>query len=300
MLLADPSELRFGSRLPDALRQAAKPCPGLEERTGADLLLSPLSMPHGNERLLRRHAEAGILVQRKTGGDLSASITDGRLSRSLAKMLEWTSRPWLAFVGHLDNRGGLGFIDGRETLAYASMQGALDWWQVRGGYLSLLSDDAALVDWIGRWPAKLKAIEEHPEKVLYRKPDQSLVIDNKLGLLLALPGLGPERARALYEAARGSLARALVILTSDSGAEVRGIGEGTKHAARKWLSIGGWEQLTLVDERLLPDLMKFTLGHDWEEGAPLYAKLASGLGVECVGFDSWEDWLEDLSKSEGQ
>jgi ERCC4-type nuclease len=294
MLLADPSELRFGSRLPDALRHAAKSCPNLEEQTGADLLLSPLRLPFGTNELLKRHVEAGLLIQRKTGLDLSSSITDGRLFHSLYKMLQWTERPWLVVVGHLENRGSSGFIDGRETLSYSAIQGALDYYQIRGGYLSLLHDDEAFVEWVNHCPAKLKAVADNPEKVLYRKPLQTLAEDQKLGMLLALPGLGPERARALYEAARGSLARALIILTADSGMEIRGIGEGTRQAVRKWLSIGGWEQLALVDERLLPDLMEFTLEHDWEKGAPLYAKLASGLGVECVGFDSWDDWLEDL------
>ena len=301
MLFADPTELRTTSLLPIALQKQAKECVGLEERTGADLLVSPLSLPSaGSDALLRRHAEAGVLIQRKSGNDLPSSITDGRLTKSLHKMLEWSSRPWLAFVGELTKQYDRCFIDGRETLPYASVIGALDWWQVRGGYLTLLSDAQGFTKWVQGWEGKLKALGEHSEKVVLRVPQQALTVDKRAGMLLNLPNLGPEKAKAVLAAARkegGGVAAALCLLTNRHGSGVKGIGKGITKSSRDWLGIEEGHQLSIVDEALLADVMEFLMSaEDFVNAATLYAALAEWTGVPFSGEGDWKSWAEEMRK----
>jgi len=307
MLLADPSELRKQSRLPLALRKAAAPCKFLEERTGADLLVSTLNLPATSDKLLRRHCQDGLLIQRKTAGDFAASITDGRLYRSLHKMLQWSPHPWLAVVGRIENRNGYGFVDGVETLQYNALMGALDYWQLRGGYYSILSNDDGFARWVLKWPERLEAVAANPEHIVTRTPSQELLEDNRVGFLAMLPGLGRGRARALLDASAsaedaegqgGNLARALCIVTNRHGSGVRGIGEGTVKSVRDWLSIGEGQQLAVVDERLLADMLEGAF--DWMEAdpakaAPLYAHLADWLGLPCTeAEDGWRGWLKEV------
>ena len=124
----DPSETRKGTKMPVDAQEIFIELPGLEERTGADFLLSSLQMPAANDALLRRHCEAGILVQRKSGLDLPSSIIDGRLSHSLGKMLEWCKRPWLLIVGNLTEQSGKVSVGGSPSnLTYGQVIAAVDW-----------------------------------------------------------------------------------------------------------------------------------------------------------------------------
>src|SRR4030042_3613441 len=91
-ILVDASETRTTSLLPDLGGRLTK---GLEELTGADLMVSPLSLPACNQAMIKKHIEAGcLLVQGKWSmGDLEDSIHDeGRLS-ALARMAECGATP---------------------------------------------------------------------------------------------------------------------------------------------------------------------------------------------------------------
>jgi ERCC4-type nuclease len=304
MLFADPSELRAATRLPPALQKSARPCPDLEKRTGADLLVSPLTIPATSDDLLRRHCQAGVLIQRKTGGDLAASIIDKRLEHDLVRMLEWTDRPWLVTVGTIENRNGKAFIDGRATMSYAAITGSLDWWQFRGGYLTQLVDDGSLINWIGAWLRKLESLEANPEKTIHRDPIQSIVLNPKTGMLMALPGLGEERSTTLLRAASNRLAKALEIITGQE-TYVEGIGPETRRAVREWLSMGEHERLAVVNERLLALTVQGCLeltGHKdvrvVEIAGALHSAAMHIAGLWNKGYrtEGWEAWLEDWCK----
>jgi len=246
MLYVDPSESRYGSRLPDSVLERATELAGLEERTGGDILISPLPFPAASDNLLLRHCQAGLLVQRKSGQDLVNSITNGRLARSLLKMLGWTSRPWLVICARIDHHGDRATLDGREGLGYTAVLSALDWWQLRGGYLTILNGDGDLPKWLGGWLDKLRAISEEPIKILTRNPQQALAEDLQMSFLMALPGVGAERAKALLKAAGSPLA-ALQALVNGS-LSIEGIGQGTRESVREWLSMGQgrwWRRLGL-------------------------------------------------------
>lgn len=240
-IFADPSELRLGTRLPAALVEACTPLPQLEARTGADLLISPVRAPVTTDHLLRQHAQAGMLVQRKSGTDFTASITDGRLFHSLAKMLEWTELPWLVLTGAIENRNGQAFVDGWATLPYMAVIGALDKWQARGGYITWLSSDNDLVAWVGGRLDFLRSIQDQPTKRLYQ---QRIIEADRVRQVLAMfPGLGPVRVDALLDkmADTGSdvtLVQALCWLT-DYATDLSGtgIGEGTRRAVRQFCGL---------------------------------------------------------------
>jgi hypothetical protein len=66
----------------------------LEERTGADIVLSVWSAPATTDSLAWQHVRRGVGYQLKRGEDLVASIKDGRAMYQLSKMRkvweEWT------------------------------------------------------------------------------------------------------------------------------------------------------------------------------------------------------------------
>jgi ERCC4-type nuclease len=299
VLFVDPTETRSTSRLPQSVIDRAAVLPGLEDKTGADILVSPLSIPAASDTLLRRHTEAGLLVQRKSGGDLASSITDGRLARSLMKMLEWSPRAWLVVCARLDRIGERATLDGRETLGYSAIIGSLDWWQLRGGYYTTLTDDSALLAWLGGWMDRLRTLGENPIKVLVRNPQQSLAEDRQRSFLMALPGIGEERAGALLGAA-GSPLSALQRLVNGTS-HVPGIGKETREGCREWLSMDDGETLLRVPEGWV-DLVSCALlsviekgGPDRETAVKSYAALQESMGIECESEKGWTEWVNQTN-----
>jgi hypothetical protein len=97
LIYADPSELREGSALPKYMLELARPLPGLEAYTSADLLLSAedLVLERLDDSVLARTKLArlltrGLLIQRKTGSDIQNFITDHTLIAE--KMHPWCKR----------------------------------------------------------------------------------------------------------------------------------------------------------------------------------------------------------------
>ena len=166
-VFVDPTELRPGSRLPPAVAAVAEPLPQLEARTGADLLLSRLPIPISSDSLLKRHCEEGLLAQLKRWSDLQNAITtEQRLFREIFEMRNWTPRPWLVVSGLLfphQDKAVVGEIEqvspisngmvrmnaiGREGLAYAAVDAALDAFAYYGGYIKFLPDNDLLLPWL--------------------------------------------------------------------------------------------------------------------------------------------------------
>jgi len=128
-------------------------------------------------------------------------------------MLAWTDRPWLLFVGDIKcGANGNAIIDGFDSgFAYNAVQGALESWQLRGGYYTALSRDTLIAPWCARWLDKLGNLGE--ETVINRQVVQPIVgptddIARKLTVLSTLKHVGKEKAKRLLEH-YGTLAGAL-------------------------------------------------------------------------------------------
>lgn len=248
----DPSETKAGSRMPPAIIKVAKPIPALEAVTGADMLISPLRVPKlewitnalPHQLILRKHCQAGLLVQRKTGRDLASSVP--KLSLIRDKMLRWTDSPWLLFVGDLKcNSNGMAIIDGQDTrYEYAAVQGALTSWQrlkngQRGGCVTFLSRDGLVASWVDNQLSRLRLLQEHPERTVKRhfpRPPAGLDTDRAYTIrtLITCDEIGADKA-ALIADHCGSLAYSLVYLSEGEKCQLKGIGPKTFLAARRWL-----------------------------------------------------------------
>lgn len=245
----DQTESRVGTRLPDSVLQSGHSVIGLEAATGADLLLSTLSAPKLPGKLdpdsrphqvaLGKHLSSGMLIQRKSSRDMTGSIPE--LSHILQRMIA-TGCPlcWLLVTGDLAcNREGECIIDGKPTgFSYAAVIGSLDYWQLRGGYVTILQRDSLIPSWLNGWLARLADIQREPSKqVIRRTPRQLLVAPDWKSILCSLPGIGPTNAEDIAQCA-GTLALSLTLLSDLSNAGmVPGIGKGKIATVRKAMGL---------------------------------------------------------------
>lgn len=263
MIFIDPTELRETSLLGDLGNIPHQPLQDLEHYTGADLMLSPVDFPATTETLMRRHIEQGaILVQRKSGLDLTASIGE-RMGHSLTRMRAMGARQsqcLLLFIGVLTcNREDKAVVDGRDTFAsFWSVQGAISKWHDRGGVFESLSRASLMADWCRM---KLRHLKEYAEEPIHQvwpaKPDLTST-DNPLQLpqaindgrvtLATLPGLGPARVQAIWDYLQPdtTLATALCLLSNPEShiKDIDGIGPKTIQNVRQYLGLDEVMQLT--------------------------------------------------------
>lgn len=210
MILFDHSESRQRTRLPQNVIDAGHTLVGLEAETGADILLSPLDLPirelDGSEPsllILSKHIKAGLLIQRKTGRDAVNSIPD--YPSILQRMLEHTAYPWLVTVGmYASNRLGNVVVDGRDTLwSWNAYVGAIEAWQLRGGFYTNLSRDGQMLSWIQCWQERLKSelwkgCSEY--KLVERIPKQVIGAPSWVGTVMALGiGFGYDKVKFLED-----------------------------------------------------------------------------------------------------
>ena len=246
LILVDTTEERF---VPDNLKEYCRFVSGLEDLTGADFIITPLTIPSSNESLLRRHAEEGICVQRKTIGDFVQSLRDERIWFQLERMHKVTSRPYLLIIGDLKcNRDGKAIIDGRESdWEYSNIIAAEDWWEIRGGYgPRWLSREGLIYSWCYMWATRLENRNREDgwgKKVISRPIQQGIYEAPALQrTLLTFPGLGSEKAEAVYNRTvercgdvPPTLTDVLLVLQED---KIPGIGKGIKE---KLLRYVGWQ-----------------------------------------------------------
>jgi len=238
--------------MPSAIVKIAEPIPNLEAVTGGDMLISPLRKPRlewitnalPHQLILRKHCEAGRLIQRKTGRDLANSVP--RLSQIRDKMLRWTDSPELLFVGILKcDVNGMAIIDGQDShFSYAAIQGALTSWQrpkdgSRGGCVTFLSRDGLIAPWVDNQLARLRLLREHPERtVKQRFPRLPIGADTDrartLRTLAMCEEIGDDKAALILNHC-GSLAWSLAYLSEGKKQSLKGIGPKTFLAARRWL-----------------------------------------------------------------
>lgn len=184
----------------------AVPIPCLEELTGADLMVSPLTIPAATLTLIQRHIAAGaLLVQGKwSAGDLAASLVDERMLASLARMWEVGAsqvQRVLLYCGTVPTPG---------SPEYA----ALSKWADRGGRVE---PPLPSVSWVPAWcEMKLRHLAEYeaqPLRWVYgerakfntRPEDDPLQLlaevpaGDPRHVLVALDGVGPTLAQRWWE-----------------------------------------------------------------------------------------------------
>lgn len=275
-IYGDSTELRQGTRLPPAVAAQCTELPGLEMVTGADLLITVgkappdvrclkgfgttdlgegpgetvqncgLTLPEALvAHAFKKACESGLLVQRKTGRDLASSVPN--FSAILARMLVWTERPWLLFVGDLKESKGEAIIDGRHTnFSYNAVQGALEAWQDRGGRVTFLSRDSLVAPWVARWLDKLRM--PRTEKVLPPRRIAQPIIGPESNVkpwrstLMSFPDAGLELANRVADG-NATLASCLEWITCPdwlkkvSMSRPKGVGVPTVRKWREWMGL---------------------------------------------------------------
>lgn len=267
MIFIDPTEGDSDTRLP-ALPGAIV-LPGLEQATGADLLLSPLDVPASTDTLLRKHVAAGaLLVQRKSGGDLVHSVGD-RLTSSLARMHTYTGRPAqrvLLCTGTLTCApDGAALIDGREAMGkFWAVSAALARWGDRGGVVCTLPNDSLIPAWV---EMRLKHLREYAGpggelRQVYPPNDYPMdppALDDPLQLpilvrdgrviLAQLTGIGPKLAERIWTMCGKNLGWALTLLTDEASPDlfkIPGIGVTTIRNIRTQMGLEANARLHLL------------------------------------------------------
>lgn len=235
MIIIDNSELTSDSRLPPVPDSSTSDI--LERLTGADIMVSKLSMPAGTETLIRRHVDAGaVLINRKSMYDMLHSIASGSINAILARMLAIGARyTWQrvimstgVYVPDLDDDDGKVLIgeprqskEGNTYIhlrsapqglpnykAYASIRRRI---AMRGGYyLPLVCDDEIPGELLA-WERDLKELSETKEvwpsvAKMYDPPacddplQTPVEVKGWRAILAAFPGLGPSKVNALRTA----------------------------------------------------------------------------------------------------
>lgn len=258
-IFIDPTEAREGTRLDGRVVKTATVLNGLERETKADLLISPLSEPKlksvtssKRSRLaLKKHCEAGILVQRKSGSDLLSSIPD--LPFILDRMKAWCPRPFLLATGSFaPTAKGKAKCNGRTfKWDYNSLMGAVESWQISGGYVRFLHRDSDIVNWIGRMKKMLEAIQSDDPLVVSRPMRRTISYNSKEAykeLLMRLPGIGKVRAELVGDYC-GSLAWSLVFLVDEDNAGQCGCGHVTINGIRNYLGLKSGQYIHIREEK---------------------------------------------------
>ncbi len=184
-----------------------------------------------------------LAIERKTPDDLLNSIRDERLWAQLAGIRKLTPWAYLVITGELrQGMDGKVITDARGTgWNWASVQGALLQAQEMGVFVVFAANDDDYEAAVLRLAAR-----SHKPELVIPPTREAIPMSPAERILLALPGIGPERVSGLLEYCK-TAAWALNFLTCDAveGA-VTGIGPGTKRAVRQALGLRDDEELAVV------------------------------------------------------
>lgn len=164
MIGYDPDEAKHIENFPESWKEIKS----LEKLTGADYLVSALTLPHHSEMLLAKHVATGYLVQRKKGWDLANSLREsGNVWDLGLRMNEFATRhklklypcqKILLFVGMLtgynDDSVKVDNQSPKANVTYWMLKGALFAWRERVG----VTDD---ITHQGLLPKYLRVLEDH-------------------------------------------------------------------------------------------------------------------------------------------
>lgn len=242
-----------------------KECALLERVTGADYLISPLSLPCKSEALIAKHLKANaVLVQLKVGGDLPASIEDGRLVESICRMHDFAARHGLILKPAQRILLPIGVFTGQEddallvngylhpAMTYHRFLGTMERWTEYGGTSPLIPltrlDDFPW--WCEMKERHLQELAETPvREFIVPAPEMfdtsndpmQLPIKVKDGRRLLRTFLSESKTNALWDYARGNLVMALELVTDyrllKDPHKPEGFGKGTIDHARRVLGL---------------------------------------------------------------
>jgi len=185
-----------------------------------------------------------LAVERKTAGDLLASVADGRLWHQSAGMRKVTPWCYLVVTGTLacSQDGHVTTERGVTGWAWSSLQGALLQAQELGAMVTFAQDDADYE------PTVIRLSQRSHEATVRLSPvKESSVLTDSERILAAMPGVGLERAAAIIDYC-GTCGWALTMLTTpDHGEHIAGIGPGTKAKIRTALGLRDNEYLSVID-----------------------------------------------------
>jgi len=252
MIYIDPTEAR--ALLHQSLKDTATPLDGLEEMTGADILIAddgivgPVNRAPGSI-LLRTRMGGAMLIQRKHGHDLVASIQSPGLLSILLRMQEHSgATAWLATIGdyHANHEGNL-VINGVPTgFSANSLYGAIMHWQLAGGYYHQFMSEYDLALFCQFWDNNRARVLGKEVKVIPRQDEISVGWDERpwKSTLKSFPGIGAVAAENIADYCN-TLAFALAFLSTDN-VEVHGIGPETKKKTRGWLGLDSDQELHVI------------------------------------------------------
>lgn len=250
-IYADPTELRPGTRLSKSVVLAVEPLPGLEKRTGGDFLITPLekllvdvtrdTLPV--RRALEAHFNAGaVLVARKSGTDLLNSLAD--LKGVLMRMLEWAGpgAAWLLHTGTYVVEDGFVAVDGwASKVKPKQVEGALFWWERRGGHVKHLDNDDQIGAWLNEMLEYSRQVMEEPIRHVVHAPAQKLARGKRNWVTTGMafpPGVGLKKRRALRDSLKADglepwLSNAVYRATTNQ-VKVPGFGKVLVDRCREW------------------------------------------------------------------
>lgn len=248
MIYYDPTESRKGTRLYESIVNIGRSLIGLEALTGADLLISPFQTPLPARcdtpigmKMIQRHLQSGMLVQRKSGMDMLSSIP--HLKTVLCKMRQHSEQCWLMVCGEYYARESEFVAVGNRATEWkwSSFKGALDSWQRLGGHtheeptdyhggLWLKHCDEKIEEWNAR--NEVLVLPESAPKLsggmFYPRPWETA--------LSTFPGCGSETAKLIGET-KGTLYESLCWMSDVSAIDIPGIGKTRKQEWAKWLGL---------------------------------------------------------------
>lgn len=190
-----------------------------------------------------------LAIERKTAGDLLASVADGRLWHQVSGMRKVTPWCYLVVTGTLScsQDGHVTTERGVTGWAWSSLQGALLQAQELGAMITFAQDDAEYEPTVVRLSQR-----SHETTVRLAPVKESSVLSDSERILAAMPGVGLERAAAIIDYC-GTCGWALTMLTTPNhGEHISGIGPGTKAKIRAALGLKADEYLSVIDENRQP------------------------------------------------
>lgn len=182
-----------------------------------------------------------LIVERKTADDLLASIADGRLFDQAAAMIGLSPWSYIVVQGTVAPApNGKTLSNGSSTgWQWSAVQGALQTVQEMGVAVVYLSENP--VDFI---PFLQRLAGRDRGKVRVGGARQPELLMPGMAVLMSLPGVGIDRAKALMEQA-GTAGFALSCLTDDT-LNVIGIGDGTRAKVREALGLEAGQKIEII------------------------------------------------------
>jgi hypothetical protein len=210
----EPLSKLFGFKSTESFIEAASRT-NLESLTGADVMLTPLTLPITGAALVRKHTDAGaVFIQLKFGRDLPGSLGD-RMKESLYRMRGTgavASQCVLTYVGTLTcGKDGWAAINGRVSRPrrkYSAIMTAIWHWVLRGGVYYPVTKEESLPNILAAMDNDVKVgnvTEFWTERVTTGFTDDPLeslekIEDWRVPFANISSLIGPARATSLMEA----------------------------------------------------------------------------------------------------